>query len=93
VPNQRWYIPAIVLRMRFPRPLLPCAILLRLFRHFAGTSGKEPAPRFNASTIEGERFSNDSIKGKIVLLKFWTTWRKFCVDEVPICGQARPGAR
>jgi thiol-disulfide isomerase/thioredoxin len=47
------------------------------------TSGKEPAPRFSARTIEGEKFSNESIKGKIVLLEFWTTWCKFCVDEAP----------
>jgi thiol-disulfide isomerase/thioredoxin len=44
---------------------------------------KEPAPRFNARTTDGEKFSNDSIKGKVVLLEFWTTWCGFCADEAP----------
>jgi thiol-disulfide isomerase/thioredoxin len=72
-----------VLYSHFPRRLLPGVILLAAICAFAGTSGKEPAPRFNARTTEGEKFSNDSIKGKIVLLEFWTTWCKFCVDEAP----------
>ena len=73
----------MVLHIHFLRRLLPTAILLAAICAFAGTSGKEPAPRFNARTTEGEKFSNDSIKGKIVLLEFWTTWCKFCVDEAP----------
>lgn len=68
---------------RFHRRLFPGAILLTAICAFAATSGKEPAPRFNARTTEGEKFSNDSIKGKIVLLEFWTTWCKFCNDEAP----------
>jgi thiol-disulfide isomerase/thioredoxin len=48
---------------------------------FAGSAGKEAAPRFIAKTTEGEKFSNDSIKGKVVLLEFWTTWCGFCAQE------------
>ena len=44
---------------------------------------KERAPRFTARTTEGERFSNDSVKGKVVLLEFWTTWCAYCADEAP----------
>lgn len=47
----------------------------------AGSKDKEPAPRFNAITTTGEKFTNDSIKGKVVLLEFWTTWCGFCADE------------
>jgi thiol-disulfide isomerase/thioredoxin len=47
----------------------------------AGPKAKEPAPRFNARTTDGEKFTNDSIKGKVVLLEFWTTWCGFCADE------------
>ncbi len=45
------------------------------------TKAKEPAPRFNATTTGGEKFNNDSIKGKVVLLEFWTTWCGYCLQE------------
>lgn len=45
------------------------------------TKTKEPAPRFNATTTRGEKFNNDSLKGKVVLLEFWTTWCGFCLQE------------
>ncbi|MBS1842557.1 MAG: TlpA family protein disulfide reductase [Acidobacteria bacterium] len=56
--------------------LLFSAMLLR-----SGAVANEPAPRFNAVTTAGEKFNNASIKGKVVLLEFWTTWCKFCVAE------------
>jgi thiol-disulfide isomerase/thioredoxin len=44
---------------------------------------KEPAPHFNATTTAGEKFNNGSIKGKVVLLEFWTTWCTYCENERP----------
>ena len=44
----------------------------------------QPAPRFRARTITGEQFNNDSIKGKIVLFEFWTTWCKYCEEEAQL---------
>ncbi len=48
---------------------------------FTATAATEPAPRFNAITTAGEKFNNASIKGKVVLLEFWTTWCKYCDEE------------
>jgi thiol-disulfide isomerase/thioredoxin len=48
---------------------------------------KEPAPRFRAKTVDGENFSNESTKGKVVLFEFWTTWCQYCVAEAPIVDQ------
>jgi thiol-disulfide isomerase/thioredoxin len=42
---------------------------------------REPAPRFHAKTLAGEQFTNDSTKGKVVLLQFWTTWCPYCKSE------------
>lgn len=39
---------------------------------------KEPAPPFKATTLDRERLSNDSLKGKVVLMQFWTTWCGYC---------------
>src|SRR5260370_2257075 len=64
-----------------------CAFFLTSLCVFAGAKTKEPAPRFNAKTTEGEKFSNESTKGKVVLLEFWTTWCVYCVAEAPFVDQ------
>jgi thiol-disulfide isomerase/thioredoxin len=43
-----------------------------------------PAPRFSAKSVDGEKFDNASIKGKVTLLEFWTTWCHYCAVEAPI---------
>ena len=54
-----------------------CALALPAF---AGDA-TEPAPRFHAKTTAGETYNNASIKGKVVLLEFWTTWCPYCKQE------------
>src|SRR3989440_6114040 len=63
------------------RVAISCTLFLACICALAGPKDKEPAPRFNATTTTGEKFTNDSIKGKVVLLEFWTTWCGFCADE------------
>jgi thiol-disulfide isomerase/thioredoxin len=65
------------------RGALSCILILAVLGAFAGSKDKERAPRFNARTTDGEKFTNDSIKGKVVLLEFWTTWCPYCLDEAP----------
>ena len=43
----------------------------------------DPPPKFALKTIDGSRFSNESLKGKVVLLQFWTTWGQFCRGDQP----------
>src|SRR5258706_5576756 len=68
-------------RIIFLRGAISCVLILTALCALAGPKDKEPAPRFNAITTTGEKFTNDSIKGKVVLLEFWTTWCGFCADE------------
>jgi thiol-disulfide isomerase/thioredoxin len=68
-----------------PRPrrcatLLVLLVLLAAYA-FAGDDDDKPAPRFRAKTMAGESFNNESVKGKVVLLEFWTTW---CQQEEPL---------
>ncbi len=61
--------------------------LLALVSLSSVAADNEPAPHFQAKTTSGEKFSNASIKGKIVLLQFWTTWCPYCRGEQKIVDQ------
>ena len=70
------------------QPCLRCALFLFLLLAaacaFAGDDDDKPAPRFRAKTTSGENFNNESVKGKVVLLEFWTTWCQYCHQEEPL---------
>jgi thiol-disulfide isomerase/thioredoxin len=51
---------------------------------FAADETGQPAPRFRAKTTSGEQFNNASIKGKVVLLEFWTSWCKYCENDASL---------
>lgn len=62
--------------------LLSLLLALTATAAFAGSDdAPAAAPRFSATTLTGERFNNDSISGKVVLLQFWTTWCPYCRRE------------
>src|SRR6266487_4431758 len=73
------------------RPIFSCCLLLvslSAFRCIALAQSRdetgEPAPRFRARTTSGEQFNNQTIKGKVVLFEFWTTWCKYCEEEASL---------
>ncbi|MFW2330860.1 MAG: TlpA family protein disulfide reductase [Nitrospinota bacterium] len=41
------------------------------------------APSFSIPTFKGNKLSLADYEGKIVLLNFWATWCKPCVEEIP----------
>lgn len=62
------------------RLLLVAFCLFSLHVPAADETG-QPAPRFRAKTTAGDQFNNASIKGKVVLFEFWTTWCKYCEED------------
>lgn len=33
--------------------------------------------------MDGEKFNNQSVKGKVVLIQFWATWCQYCKRDQP----------
>src|ERR1051326_6651387 len=65
------------------------AIVLMVTSGFAIAADEDgdPAPRFRARTLSGETFDNESVKGKVVLFEFWTTWCQYCHQEEALIEQ------
>ena len=40
-----------------------------------------PAPQFTVQTLDGETFTNASIRGRVTLLDFWATWCPVCRSD------------
>jgi thiol-disulfide isomerase/thioredoxin len=66
--------------MRTRAALVIVALVLPVF---AIRPPKEAAPRFHAKSMDGENFTNDSVKGKVVLVQFWATRCQFCRRDQP----------
>lgn len=73
----RYYDPYMHRLARFNR-----VIAIAVFLAAAGMA--ETAPNFHAKSMDGENFTNESVKGKVVLIQFWATWCKFCRGEQPV---------
>jgi peroxiredoxin len=61
----------------------------------AGCSGRDPAPSFNYTLLDGSARTSDALRGKVVLVNFWATSCVTCVAEMPQLAAAhrKHGAR
>jgi thiol-disulfide isomerase/thioredoxin len=78
------YLPTMRVRTHFLRGALSAALLVCALGLAAGSKDEELAPHFSATTTAGEKFTNESIKGRVALFEFWTTWCGFCADEADL---------
>jgi cytochrome c biogenesis protein CcmG, thiol:disulfide interchange protein DsbE len=68
----------------FARQFAATALACITLCAFAADETGQPAPRFRARTTTGTEFNNASVKGKVVLFEFWTTWCQYCAAEADL---------
>lgn len=56
-------------------------------RSAAAPSSSKPAPEFKVATAGGTEFDSASLKGKVLVLNFWSTGCGPCVAEIPDLNQ------
>jgi peroxiredoxin len=49
----------------------------------SGCGGREPAPEFSYTLLDGAKASSSELRGKVVLVNFWATSCVSCVKEMP----------
>jgi peroxiredoxin len=49
----------------------------------AGCSGRDPAPDFSYTLLDGSKASTQALRGKVLLVNFWATSCVSCVKEMP----------
>jgi peroxiredoxin len=48
-----------------------------------GCGGRDPAPNFSYTLLDGAKSSTEALRGKVVLVNFWATSCVSCVKEMP----------
>jgi peroxiredoxin len=49
----------------------------------AGCAGRDPAPSFSYTLLDGAKGHTDALRGKVLLVNFWATSCVSCVKEMP----------
>jgi len=71
----------VVMRTNCVSYLAIAAMALVMCGVAAGIDARQPMPNFKATTMDGQKYSNDAVKGKVVLLQFWATWCQYCKHD------------
>lgn len=43
----------------------------------------QPAPPFEVNDLDGKMIRLDDLRGKVVLVNFWTTWNQMSLEQLP----------
>ena len=65
--------------------MLVCVGIIAVISAFvqAQYKSKKIAEPFNATALNGQNFDLESLKGKVVVMTFWSTRCPICVSEIP----------
>lgn len=80
--------PLIFLTILLPSLFLLYFSLTRNPRELPSALLGKPAPNFELTSLEGESISLEKLKGKPVVLNFWSTWCGPCLGEHQLMQQA-----
>lgn len=67
--------------------IVACLFALSLLTESRAATMNAPAPPFELVTFAGEAYSNESLKGRPVLLVFWAPWCRVCQRDLPLLGE------
>src|SRR5438045_3905179 len=73
--------------MKSLRILLCFAFILSFAALAFGQKNKAVAENFSAAAMDGQTVELDSLKGKVVLITFWSTKCPICESEIPKLNQ------
>ena len=65
------------------RAWLAMTLGLALGLALSACGGRDPAPNFSYTLLDGARLSTQALRGKVVLVNFWATSCVTCVKEMP----------
>lgn len=65
-------------------PLLGASALLALAAYaYVSLTAKQLAPNVNFTDLQGQKFSTQDLRGKVVMVNFWATSCATCIKEMP----------
>ena len=73
--------------MKLLKASLCLAFVLALAAFAFGQKGKALAENFSATTMDGQTVELNSLRGKVVLVTFWSTKCPICDSEIPKLNQ------
>lgn len=71
-------------RKHLGRTIAIAAVLVAIaIAGFVLLSSKDSAPEVTYTTLNGEKVSSESLRGKVVMVNFWATSCATCIKEMP----------